>query len=97
MIWFLADLHGGRTADGLKKYQQLCQREDLLIILGDVELNFDSSEDNRRFSEYFTSLECNIAFVDGNHDNFDYLESLPVEDWNGGKVHRVTDRIVIRV
>lgn len=94
MIWFLADLHGGRTADGLKKYQELCKKEDLLIVLGDVELNFDNSESNREFSEYFMSLDCNIAFVDGNHDNFDYLEALPVEDWNGGKVHRVTDRIV---
>ncbi len=26
-------------------------------------------------------------FVDGNHENFDRLESYPVEMWNGGKVH----------
>ena len=94
MIWFLADLHGGKQAAGLEKYLRLCGKDDLLIILGDVELYFDGSESNTAFSEYFKSLDCNIAFIDGNHDNFDYLDSLPAEDWHGGKVHRVSNSIV---
>ena len=94
MIWFLADLHGGKTADGLESYLKICKKGDLLIVLGDVELYFDGTEQNNAFSEYFTSLDCDVAFIDGNHDNFDYLYSLPIEEWNGGKVHRVTDRIV---
>ena len=28
-------------------------------------------------------------FVDGNHENFDELNALPVHTWHGGKVHYV--------
>ena len=94
MIWFLSDIHGGKYQNGLEEYLKLCKKEDILIVLGDVELYFDGSEENNAFSEYFTSLECNIAIVDGNHDNYDYLESLPTESWNGGTVHRISDSIV---
>ena len=54
---FLADLHGGRTAEGLKKYQQLCQKEDLLIILGDVCLKLEPTEENADFTERFLSVK----------------------------------------
>lgn len=29
------------------------------------------------------------CFVDGNHENHDLLDSLPVETWHGGNVHRL--------
>ena len=34
----------------------------------------------------FTTL-----FVDGNHENFDLLNTLPEKEWNGGRVHVVRD------
>lgn len=33
-------------------------------------------------------------FVDGNHENFDMLEAMPVEEWNGGKIHRVRPSVI---
>ena len=33
-------------------------------------------------------------FVDGNHDNFNILNALPVEEWCGGKVHRVRPNVI---
>lgn len=30
-----------------------------------------------------------VLFVDGNHENHDALDMYPVQDWNGGKVHRI--------
>ena len=92
MIWLLSDLHG--SLDGLNEYLKIKKENDYLIILGDVELYFDGTEKNNAYSNYLTSLDCNIAIVDGNHDNFDYLESLPVIDWHGGKAHKITDKIV---
>ncbi len=35
-----------------------------------------------------------ILFVDGNHENFDLLNALPVEEWKGGKVHRVRRNVL---
>lgn len=40
------------------------------------------------------SAEKNIAFLDGNHENFPFLRSFPEEHWHGGKVHRLTSHVV---
>lgn len=93
MVWFLSDLHGKMT-DGLRKYLENREKDDLLILLGDTELYFDGSESNRSFSDQLLSLDCDIALIDGNHDNYDFLNSCPVEIWHGGSVHRIGKRMV---
>lgn len=35
-----------------------------------------------------------MLFVDGNHENFDLLETFPVEEWHGGKVHKIKPNII---
>ena len=35
----------------------------------------------------------NILFVEGCHDNLTRLSQLPVEEWNGGKVHHIAANI----
>lgn len=94
MIYFLSDPHGDINFSGLKKYIDIATDEDLLIVLGDIGLNFENTDANRRFDEYFLSADKNIAFVDGNHENFEYINSFPEEEWNGGTVHRLTPHIV---
>lgn len=94
MIWFISDLHGGGNMDGLERYLSFHKQNDLLIILGDVGLYLQDTEQNRAFNENFKAISCRLAFIDGNHENFDYLESLPVENWCGGNVHRVSDTVV---
>ena len=94
MIWLIGDFHGGKNIDGLKRYLSFCQKDDLLIVLGDVGLYFDGTAENEAFSKWFLSLDCEIAFLDGNHENFDYLNSFPEEDWCGGRVRRLSDHIV---
>lgn len=94
MIWFISDPHGGQDMDGLQQYISMRKEDDLLIILGDMELHFRNTDANRAFTEYFAKLSFPIAFIDGNHENFDHLYSLPVEDWHGGKVHRLSKNIV---
>lgn len=37
----------------------------------------------------FTTL-----FVDGNHEIFDLLNAYPVENWHGGKIHRIAPSII---
>lgn len=60
---------------------------DLLLITGDFGYAFTDDIYERKFRKYMAELPFTIAFVDGNHENFDVLESFPVEEWNGGKVH----------
>ena len=94
MIYLLSDLHQGGegSMQAFRDYLETAKDEDLLILLGDICLRL--GEAYREFDEFFLSSTKNIAFIDGNHENFDYLYSFPEEDWNGGKVHRLTDHIV---
>jgi len=94
MIYFLSDLHGDINFCGLNDYLKIAKSDDLLIILGDIGLKFQDSQDNRIFTQYFLSLEKNIAFIDGNHENFDYLKSFPEKTWCGGLVHMLSPNIV---
>lgn len=94
MIYLLSDLHGGESLAGLENYLSFCRDTDLLIILGDVELAFCDTEENHRFTEWFLSLDTPIALVDGNHENFAFLDSFPEEVWCGSTVHRLSDTLV---
>ena len=94
MIYFISDIHEDLNFSGLTEYIKLATDKDLLIILGDIGLNFQNTEENRKFTERFLQVDKNVAFIDGNHENFDYLNSFPVEDWNGGKVNRLSKNVV---
>ena len=94
MIYFISDIHGDKNIDALNDYVKNAKEDDLLIILGDIELHFRDTDENREFSKYFEELTCKIALVDGNHENFDYLYSFPEEDWCGGRIHRISDRFI---
>ena len=61
--------------------------EDYLIICGDVGVcGFYASEEveTRRV---FRNLPVTTLFIDGNHENFEQLNSYGIDIWNGGKVH----------
>ena len=62
--------------------------DDILFVTGDFGYCWDDSFRERKFRRYMAEdLKFTICFVDGNHENFDLLNSYPVEMWNGGKVH----------
>ncbi len=73
--------------------------KDILLIGGDFGFLFYPQgsphyiEQQRQLDELETR-PYTILFVDGNHENFDLLGALPVEEWNGGKVHRVRKNIL---
>ena len=94
MIYLISDIHGDKDFKGLKEYAANAGEEDLLIILGDVGLEFEKTERNREFTQFFLGLQKPIAIVDGNHENFSFLNSFPEEEWNGGRIHRLSPYIV---
>lgn len=66
---------------------------DACIICGDFGIGFRDAEKD----SYLNGLEkypFDILFVDGNHENFDYFNSLEVKEWNGGKVHFLRNNII---
>lgn len=94
MVYLVSDLHGGKDMASFVEYTRTAKPDDLLIVLGDTELQFIDTEENRRFTEYFLSLKLQIAIVDGNHENHAFLRSFPEEEAFGAPVHRLSESIV---
>ncbi len=94
MVWLLSDLHGRLDFIGWQEFHSAQSQDDVLILLGDICLYDESKVNNQVFTESVLSSRKQILIVDGNHENFDYLNSLPEENWNGGKVHRLSENVL---
>lgn len=96
MIFVTGDTHGFIDSQKLfyfaKRHPELT-KSDYVIVAGD----FGGVWSNKTLEEdlnYFSRLPFTILFVDGNHENFDILESFPIEKWKGGKVHKIRPDII---
>lgn len=85
-------------------YRELC-KDDVVIVTGDMAAVFfcDAAEPldldrcapwERDYREWLESRPWTWAFVDGNHENHDALAALPVGEWRGGAVHRVSPSVI---
>ena len=94
MIYFTSDIHGHLSLDWLSNEISKIEltADDYLIILGDAGIVWDEKE-HQEVKEFYDRLPCSTLFLDGNHENFDLLDSFPVVELFGGKVHRITDKI----
>ncbi len=95
MIVLLSDIHGHLGLEWLSEEIPkigLTDR-DILMILGDAGIIWDEKE-HQEVKEYYNGLPCVTLFLDGNHENFDILDSLPITEMYGGKVHRISDKII---
>ncbi|MCL2631096.1 MAG: metallophosphoesterase, partial [Firmicutes bacterium] len=95
-IFVTGDTHGGIDFNKLislkQKYKDLCL-DDYVIVAGDFGGVWNKGTLNKDLKKY-VNLPFTVLFVDGNHENFDLLNSLPVEEWKGGKVHRVAENVL---
>ena len=71
-------------------------KDDYLVICGDFGLVWnDEYEDMcEQLLDWLDGKPWTTLFVDGNHEGFELLNAYPVEEWNGGKVHRIRDGII---
>ena len=106
MIYITGDTHG--SVDHLKTHilpvAAGFQPDDLLIIAGDFGFLFAPEAPDPRFArmqaeaeagiQLLHQLPCEIAFIDGNHENFPRIMGHPTQRWHGDLVHRITPRIV---
>lgn len=93
LVFVTGDTHGDiqRFKDPAIKS---LRRGDTLIICGDFGFLWDGSRKEHSNLKKLSHLKVTIAFIDGCHENFDMLESYPVSEWNGGKVHMIYPNII---
>ncbi len=95
MIYITGDTHGvfKRFSTANFPEQKDMTREDLVIVVGDLGLIWDDSKEQAWWIQWFTERPFTLLFIDGNHENHDLLDNLPVEMWHGGKTHVIAGNI----
>ena len=99
MSFFITgDTHGTLDLDKVIRFfdehEGEYSEEDYLIICGDVGVCGFSASRERATREALRNLPVTVLFVDGNHEHHQNLNDYPVEEWNGGKVHRIENTII---
>ena len=94
MNYITGDCHGNfeRFNASIFPEQKEMTKDDYVIICGDFGGVWNKDEESNTETMLLDWLECKpftTLFVDGNHENFDRLYEYPVEEWNGGKVHKI--------
>ncbi len=93
MIYVAGDTHGDID---YKKLLALKEEnvtfDDFLIICGDMGICW-SPELLPYFLSFYRDIGCTIIFVDGNHENFDMLNSYQLVEYKGAIMHQIDDHI----
>lgn len=95
MLRFTGDTHGeqGRFCNFWAIGEEEWTEKDTLIVCGDFGYIFKNDSVENIFLNELEKKKYNICFCCGNHENFDALEQYAIEEWNGGKVHRIRKNI----
>ena len=99
MIYITGDCHAEFKKFTVENFpeQKEMTKNDYVIICGDFGgvWNKDEESPNEKwFMDWLEERTYTTLFVDGNHENFDRLNSYPVEEWKGGKIHRIRRSVI---
>lgn len=95
MIYITGDTHGNQFK-WLEQIDPILKEGDIIIVCGDFGIGFFqqkySSEES--FYDFISEQPYTVLFIDGNHENFNLLNSYQVESWNGGYVHKIRHNLI---
>ena len=99
MIYITGDCHADFRRFNTENFpeQSVMTKDDYVIICGDfggVWVKDEESEKEKWWMDWLENKSFTTLFVDGNHENVDRLYSYPVEEWNGGKIHRIRSSVI---
>lgn len=99
-LFVTGDVHGGLHAGKLSSRRfpigNELTKDDFVAIAGDFGRPWSQpvSQDDLRWLDWFERKPWTTLVADGNHENFDILNKLPVEDWHGGRVQKISPSII---
>lgn len=95
MIYITGDTHAEYNRFNTMNFvtQETMSKDDYMIITGDFGY-WDESKRQAWWLKWLDDKPFTTLFVDGNHENFDLLNQLPVEEWNGGYVHHISESVI---
>lgn len=93
-VYVCGDIHGDidihkLNIDNWPEQKDLSQN-DLLVILGDFGLFWNNEQDKeeKHWLNWLLDKKCQIAFIDGNHENHPLINSFTIVEMFGGNVHK---------
>lgn len=63
-------------------------RDDYVIALGDFGLYWHKNKEYKHWRNWLQTRPWTTLWLDGNHENFDWIDNLETEEWHGGIVHK---------
>lgn len=98
MIYVTGDTHGNidigkLNAKNFPEGKNL-RKNDYVIICGDFGFVWNNDNEDKYWQKWLARKPWTTLFVDGNHENHHLLAEYPVEQWHGGKVHKINDSII---
>ena len=99
MIYITGDCHSDfeRFNKDIFPEQNEMTKDDYVIVCGDFGGVWNKDEESKKekwWMDWLQDRPFTTLFVDGNHENFDRLYSYPVEEWHGGKVHKIRPSVI---
>lgn len=100
MIFVTGDTHGIYYKPHIAKFEPFCEshpnltRDDYVIVCGDFLGMLSEENAVENFLKFYEKYPFTVLFVDGNHENFDYLESVPLTERFGGKVRVLGENVI---
>lgn len=98
MIYVTGDTHGRIDISKLntKRFPEgkNLTKKDYVIICGDFGLIWNNDNEDKYWQKWLEEKPWTTIFCDGNHENHHLLAEYPVENWNGGKIHRISNSII---
>lgn len=97
MIYIFGDTHVPIDVSKLntKNFpeQNKMTKDDFVIIAGDFGLVWKNDNEYKWWKNWFDSKNFTTLFVDGNHENFEWLYEFPTINKFSGKVGKISDSI----
>ena len=98
MIYLTGDTHIPLDVEKLNTRsfpeQKKMTRDDYVIVLGDFGLLWHEDKEYYWWKRWFEEKNFTTLWIDGNHENGNWIDSLPVSEWHGGKVHMISPNII---
>ncbi len=91
MIYITGDTHGSqaRLSRETMPFADRWTKRDTLIICGDFGYLFNGGPKEELALRELSFRPYTIAFVDGNHENYNLLANYPAIAWRGGMARRI--------
>jgi len=93
VVYVTGDMHGDESRLYDKEWRKL-KAGDILIVLGDFGFLWNNTEHEKQALKFLGSRKFTVCFLDGTHENFDLIKKSRATYWKGGKVHRISDRLL---